>query len=342
MKQFWKRIGAMALMVAVVGGAATAAVVTGIQQNGNGTQSNATVSNGAGGAELGGYQQFGIRMAALTIEPEDFAANGVSEAAESAYQITATVEPEDASDKTVSWSVAWKDPASEWATGKTVTDYVTVTASEDTLTGTLACMQAFGEQIVVNVVSNDNADATASCTVDYRKKITGLRSAVQTASGGSAQALQNASATTGGFTMKLDTAFRFGYVVNYSDYTVDSEISEGETTISWNPSMQAMLESALGIELSDVKITAGEMDTANPFSFTLADLLPGYDLSVNANYNKAVNLFKAQGPNGCLVIQSYAVMDGVECRTSQAQLKFSMTSTTKVTSVALGDSSLIF
>lgn len=341
MKQFWKRIGAMALMVAVVGGAATAAVVTGIQQNGNGTQSNATVSNGAGGAELGGYQQFGIRMAALTIEPEDFAANGVSEAAESAYQITATVEPEDASDKTVSWSVAWKDPASEWATGKTVTDYVTVTASEDTLTGTLACMQAFGEQIVVNVVSNDNAEATASCTVDYRKKITGLRSVVQTSSGGSAQANQNAISTNL-LIMKLDTTFRFGYVAEYSDYTVDSEISEGETTISWNPSMQAMLESALGIELSDVKITAGKMDNANPFSFTLADLLPGYDLSVNANYNRAVNILKNNGQQGCLVIQSYAVMDGVEYTTSPAQLKISMTSTTKVTSVTLGDSSLVF
>ncbi len=342
MKQFWKRIGAMALMVAVVGGAATAAVVAGIDPSGNGTQSNATVSNGAGGAELGGYQQFGIRMAALTIEPEDFAANGVSEAAESAYQITATVEPEDASDKTVTWSVAWKDPASEWATGKTVTDYVTVTASEDTLTGTVACLQAFGEQIVVNVVSNDNADAKASCTVDYRKKITELRSLVNLQTGATASATTNGSAATPSLSMKMDSAFRFGYVANYSDYTVDSEISEGATIISWNPSMQSTLEGLFGIELSNVKITAGKMDNANPFSFTLADLLPGYDLSVNANYNKAVAILKVHGPQGCLVIQSYAVMDGVECITSQAQLKISMTSTTKVTSVTLGDSSLVF
>lgn len=70
--------------------------------------------------------------------------------------ITATVEPDGANvHDPLSWEVAFKDPSSTWATGKNVSDYVTISVSSDTLTCTVTCKQAFGEQIVLNVSSKN-------------------------------------------------------------------------------------------------------------------------------------------------------------------------------------------
>ena len=88
--------------------------------------------------------------------------------------LTATVKPDSAADKTVDWAVAFVNPSSEWATGKTVTDYVTVTPSSDgSTTATVKCLRPFGEQIKVTVTSRTNANATASCTVDFSARLGG-------------------------------------------------------------------------------------------------------------------------------------------------------------------------
>ena len=71
----------------------------------------------------------------------------------------------------LSWSVAFNDPASEWATGKTVTDYVTVTPGETTLTATVQCLQPFGEQIIVTVSADEFDDVSATCTVDFQRRV---------------------------------------------------------------------------------------------------------------------------------------------------------------------------
>lgn len=83
--------------------------------------------------------------------------------------LEATITPDTATDKSVTWSVAFVNPSSEWATDKTVTDYVSVSSSG--LTCTVTCHQAFGEQIKITVTSNDNPEATDSCVVDYLKRI---------------------------------------------------------------------------------------------------------------------------------------------------------------------------
>lgn len=89
--------------------------------------------------------------------------------------ITATVEPAGANEHDpLSWDVAFKDPSSTWANGKTVSDYVTISVSADTLTCTVTCKQAFGEQIVLNV-SSKTKNATASASVDYLKRVVGYQ-----------------------------------------------------------------------------------------------------------------------------------------------------------------------
>ena len=126
----------------------------------------------SGGMLISEGENNGVAMVRSVISKEEFGDYGVSESAESAYLLTATITPSNATDQTVSWSVAFADNASEWASGKTVTDYVTVTPTEDgALTAVVACMQSFGEQIIVNCASRDNADAYAICKVDYMQRL---------------------------------------------------------------------------------------------------------------------------------------------------------------------------
>ena len=97
---------------------------------------------------------------------------GIATAAEDSYQLTATVLPVDAADKTVTYSVAWSNASSTWANGKTVTDYVSVAqTSAGSLTATATCKQAFGEPIIVTVTSNNNPNAKATATLHYRQKV---------------------------------------------------------------------------------------------------------------------------------------------------------------------------
>ena len=86
--------------------------------------------------------------------------------------IQATVKPDNATNKNVSWSVAFVNSASAWATGKNVTDYVTVTPqSAGSNIATVECLQPFGEQIKITVTSESNLNAKAECTVDFAKRI---------------------------------------------------------------------------------------------------------------------------------------------------------------------------
>lgn len=118
----------------------------------------------------------GIRLTSAKLPVSAYAANGVSQYADTAYILTATVSPSDATDTALDWSVAFVEPDSEWATGKTVTDYVTVTPTADgASTAAVECKQAFGEQIVVTCKARSNAAVSASCSVDYTQKLLGSK-----------------------------------------------------------------------------------------------------------------------------------------------------------------------
>lgn len=127
------------------------------------------------GAIIGESVGNGVTVKTAKIPVSEFAAYGVSPLAEAAYTLTATVTPSNATNKALDWSVAFVNPSSAWANGKTVTDYVTVTPTSDgALTASVACLQDFGEQIKVIATSRDNPAISAACTVDYVARITGL------------------------------------------------------------------------------------------------------------------------------------------------------------------------
>lgn len=75
------------------------------------------------------------------------------------------------------WTINFVDPTSEWAAGKSVTNYVTITEVESDLhVVDVNCVQPFKEQIVVKLSSRSDPNAIATCTVDYgvRRDLNGL------------------------------------------------------------------------------------------------------------------------------------------------------------------------
>ena len=79
--------------------------------------------------------------------------------------------------KAINWSIAWKNASSEWATGKVVTDYVTVTPTSDgALTAKVKKLAAFGEQVIVTATSRVVSSLKATATVDCAKRLSNIKS----------------------------------------------------------------------------------------------------------------------------------------------------------------------
>ncbi len=117
-------------------------------------------------------EENGIKLMVAQVAPEDFEDYGVSPAADTAYTLTATVN-DGAFDKSVVWGVSFANPSSDWASGKNITDYATITPATDYgLTATLTVKQAFGERIIVKVASYMDMTVNATCNVEYLKKMT--------------------------------------------------------------------------------------------------------------------------------------------------------------------------
>lgn len=87
----------------------------------------------------------------------------------SSVTVSATIEPADATNQGVNWSVAFKNPSSKWANGKSVSSYISLEPSEKTVVVT--CRSSFGEQIILTAASAENPDIKATCTIDYVKPL---------------------------------------------------------------------------------------------------------------------------------------------------------------------------
>lgn len=74
----------------------------------------------------------------------------------------------------ITWGLEFVNPESAWASGKQVKDYVTVTPKSDfTRTVTVTNLAAFGEQIRLTATMANDSSKTASCVINYVKRISG-------------------------------------------------------------------------------------------------------------------------------------------------------------------------
>lgn len=80
--------------------------------------------------------------------------------------VIANVKPFNATDKRLSWSLAWKDSNSEWATDKTVTNYVSINVdSVNSSKATITKIKSFSEIIILTVTSVSNPEVSKSVEI---------------------------------------------------------------------------------------------------------------------------------------------------------------------------------
>ncbi len=141
------------------------------------TDQQGSTSGGGGGAVISDVEENGVQILSARLPVSAFAANGISEAAESAYQLTATISPSSATNVTLEWSVDWSDPSNAWIADKSISDYATVTPSaDDPKVAAVECLQPFGAQIniTVNGSAPDCETKSATCTMDYLQRVESL------------------------------------------------------------------------------------------------------------------------------------------------------------------------
>ena len=288
-----------------------------------------------GGAVIEEGESNGIKLMSMKIAPENYDEYGISPMVDTAYQLTATITPENATNKAVDWTIAFVNAESEWATGKTVTDYVTVTPTADgALTANVECLQAFGEQVRVTVTSRDNAAVKANATVDYTEKL----SAVKATFGSTV--LSNGMAKS----FDLDASGQPAEVWTF-DYTTSAHTIADEYTttvkISFADGVSAV-ESAVGVEFT----WAGETITSGMPSFdkTFFDKVfvteSGAVSSNPTQYNKLVSALSA----GVTLFEVEVSTTGeYGSKTDTYEVKVTSDGLNiRVEGIELGDTSIIF
>ena len=269
-----------------------------------------------GGAIITEGESHGMKLMSTRIAPENYDEYGISPMAETAYQLTATITPDNATNKAVDWAVAWVTSShsgniegramdinyqienggqqhsggtsEDDATADAVTDYVTVTPTSDgALTATVECLQAFDTQVCVTVTSRDNTAVKATATVDYAQKLESVK------------ATFGSTVLTDGMTKSFNLSasgqpaetWKFDYTT--SAYTIADEYTT-TVTISFSP-IVTTLESAVG---ADFTWTSEDITSGMPaFDKTFFDkVFVTEDGLVSANpeqYNKLVSALSA-------------------------------------------------
>lgn len=253
--KFWTGFLAVLLVLVIAGAAALVGVLSDGFKNWDKFKPDEEQTQ-EGGAIITEGEASGMKLMSMKIAPENYDEYGISPMADTAYQLTATITPDNATNKAVDWTIAFVNAESEWATGKTVTDYVTVTPTADgALTANVECLQAFGEQVRVTVTSRDNTAVKANATVDYTEKLLSVK------------ATFGSTVLTNGMTKSFDLdasgqaaeAWKFDYTT--SAHTIADEYTT-TVKISFADGVSAV-ESAVGVEFT----WAGETITSGMPSF---------------------------------------------------------------------------
>ena len=299
-----------------------------------------------GGSVINESESNGIMLMSAKLAPADYAENGITTQVESAYTLTASVLPEIAGNELIDWSVSWVNAASDWATGKTVSDYVTVTPQFDgSLIATVQCKRGFGEQVNVKAKSRFNADAYANCTVDYVKRVSSASFVVN---------------KNGSYMFELGNVNTFEITPIYSVDsvgTVTGEITVDSLDIMLNSKLDGYVMQGLGPLVGPVMTCAVEsvsVDTpVTPFDFMtgrddylyLTHCLNAYNVMLrHANYN-------VTNPNDCYLeikvncTYSYSGTEIQQVKTEKQTTVYSAGSLMEydvVTSVGLNNSELFF
>ncbi len=120
--------------------------------------------------------------------------------------LTATVEPQEAPDKSCDWHIEWQPDAEK--ASEPVTNYVTVTPSSDgSQTATVKCIKAFGDDKIIISVTTRVGGFSASCTCSY------------------VGAIETISISTGVLSPSMDTSWNISMLSLDTNKSYDFDIS---------------------------------------------------------------------------------------------------------------------
>ncbi len=224
-----------------------------------------------------------------------------------------------------------------------MSEYIGVTpAADGSLMASVTCYQAFGEQVILTVTSRENAEATASCTIDYKQQLVSYELSV--AQEGKTPSVNNTKKTGTVYAdFSSDTPITIHYAYNKSSpYTIelqDSEIAApSEMKVTYKPTLLSALEKIGGSAAKTPEVTA----TQN--GFVMSDLFnKAYadKLTSATDYNQAINAIYNYGSGAINVVLNDA--------SGNALTNYTFTLNTKATqgqikpeSIALDNTELTF
>lgn len=269
-------------------------------------------------------------------------ADGVERVVPDSYVITAIAETSDSTAQRFTWSYAFADNSSEWASGKNVNDYGSFAVSSDTKKLTVKAKQAFGEPIVITATSAVSLNASASCEMDYIKRVSSATFVVN----------------KGGSNMfELGNSNNFEIIPTYSVGTVAGDFSIGDIRAFLSSRLRDYMTVTLGNEYvayANFKECVFTSDMAlTPFSFMdYAGYIP-YESAGQNTYNemlrRANTYFSAS--NDCYlemtVDYTYSfngneVQSGTTLKTDTKYSAGSLTPYTIVENVSLDETHIYF
>ena len=227
-------------------------------------------------------------------------------------RISASVTPQNAKDKTADWEVSFVNGESEWASGKEVTDYVTVTPdSVGSLVATVSCKQAFGERIKLTATSRDNDSASVFCILDYKQQYLGIDLTLsQTGKTPSVNNDTKKGTVYADFESEEPLTVSYTYKKSevYTAELSDDEISAPSLTVSYKDALKTALNNVKAGLGTIAEVTAGEksfgLNLLNA-SFTeglTAEQTNGAISAIDGNKANAV-IFSFTGESGDLIAQ---------------------------------------
>lgn len=179
-------------------------------------------TNDNSGMTMSPTENQGIDLKPRMLKRSEFKEYAISETAESAFVIKAVVKPVTVENKAIDWSQSFSNSSSEWAQGKTVTDYVEVVPlNDDGSEVKVVCNQSFGEQIILKATSRLNPDIFTESVVDYYLKVESVDFVFKYGN----EVLDNV-------TKDSDGVYRVDYTREIKDYTVEVVPKYSSSTIS--------------------------------------------------------------------------------------------------------------
>lgn len=135
-----------------------------------------------------------------------------------------SVEPKDATDKTISIITQFKQTKSNCES------YVKVTNDQKNFTISIHCLSAFNEQIDIILISNDNPNATATIVLDYEKKLLDAAE-LFIGNGKLSHSIYDYMTNLTGD----ENTNTYGVIARYSKYTIDKSYSAIVTDCNFIP-----------------------------------------------------------------------------------------------------------